>query len=119
MEPIYTDFKEISSISWKNILKTLKLYKDLTKMMGKRGKEVFDNKVFQKSIFKVEYYPCIDIEIVRQMAVQSYLDFFKTQVIPQDIIFSQNTALGWGMRVYKNSEMLDLSLVRVEKFLKV
>ena len=105
-------------MSWsqlKSLLKVLKFYKNLKNTLGKRGIEIFHQKMYHQAKYVVEYYPILDKKIVQEMAMKTYDEVFgETVDVKNILLFAREDLEGW-IKVYKNHEMLDLSLSRIKK----
>lgn len=102
----------------KQNLKTLKLYRELTNKLWKRWKIVFDKIIFNKDNFVVEYYPSISEDFAFDKALEIYNRVFSSNPSRQDIVFMQKKSISWGMKIYKNDDVVDLSFSKIEKFLR-
>ena len=100
------------------ILKQLKLYKDLTKKLWNRWKNLFDFIVNGKSLYKVEYYSSISEQEALEEAKVAYKKAFWEDIDTKNIVLKKKANLEWGIRVFKNDELLDLSFNKIEKLIK-
>ena len=110
------DGKTLSELQ--KILKQLKLYKDLTKKLWSRWKAIFDFLVNDKSLYKVEYYSGISEQEALKEAKIAYKKAFWEEIDDSQIVLKKKDKLDWGIRVFKNDKLLDLSFSKIEKLIK-
>ena len=102
--------EKLNSSELKIILKWLKLYKDLTRKLWNRWKLIFDKKLSWKDFYKVEYTSNMDKNVVFEKAYTAFEKVFWDKVIKEDITFVKNNSIFWGIKIFKNDSMVDLSL---------
>ena len=102
----------------KNILKTLRFYRYLKIALWKKWIQIFEQMFHNQDTYFVEYYPSFDKKTVLDIAVKIYFDVFQKTVSKSEITLFEKNDLEWWMRLYKNHEMIDMSLARVKHFLK-
>jgi hypothetical protein len=98
-----------------NLLKNLKLYKDLTKKLGNRWKKLFDSITNNKSIYKVEYFDAISEEQALQEALMAFKKVFGEEPKKEDIVLKKKSSLEGWIRIFKDDNLVDLSFKKVEK----
>jgi hypothetical protein len=108
------DISTLSLSDAKSILQQCRLYKDLTKKLGKRGRTLFHHSVEGTHSFIVEYYPNIDAEYVLEKAVSLYQSVFQVVAKKEDIVLVEKNHLLSGMKVYYDDNCIDLSFKSIE-----
>ena len=94
------------------LLKHLKVYKDLVKKVWNRWKIIFDNKFNWINQYSVEYYGDLDESYVLTEAKEIYKKMFDIDVIDKDIKLTKNENIKWGMKIYLNDNLVDLSFLK-------
>jgi len=112
------DIKKMSREELKTVLKELYLYRDLEKELWERGKELFDRIQNGKHSYQVEYFSALSPDIAWESASRAYKDAFQAEPKREEVEFKQNDMLKWGIKVYLDDRVLDLSFDKVERALK-
>jgi len=112
------DFKNLKKDELEDLLKNLKLYNELWKKLWNRWVELFKRNLSGKNLLEVEYFPSINESIAYDNAMQVYSNIFKISPKKEEIRFVSKASIGWGIKVYKDDEMVDLSFSKVENILK-
>ncbi len=108
----------ISLEELKKILKTLKLYKNLTKKLWNRWKVLFKSILTWNSEYKVEYYIySSEIESLKE-AMEVYKKVFWVNVSSDLIKLVEKESLQWGIKVFKDDNLVDLSFKKASEILK-
>jgi len=94
------------------LLKDLKTYNDLIKKVWKRWKAIFDNKFNWKNEYSVEYYGDIDESFILAEAKEIYKKMFDIDVSDEEIKLIKNEKIKWGIKVYLNDSLVDLSFLK-------
>ncbi len=102
----------------KRILKNLRLYKELVKKVWKRWKKIYHNKFDWINEYLVEYYWDLDNAYVLEKAKEVYKKTFGIDVKDDDIKIEQKETVKWGIKIYLNDNLLDLSFLRFYNLLK-
>ncbi len=110
--------ENISGEELKNILKFLKLYRDLRKKLWNRWKDVFKNLVEKKDFYKLEYFTKASREDSINEALEVFEKVFWDKVWKDELILSTKNNLSWWIRVFKNDNMVDLSFNKIKEILK-
>ncbi len=101
------------------LLKKVKLYSALTKTIWlKRAKREFSLLEDWQNFYKVEYFASMNISDVQDKAVSLYKDIFWENVSVDQIVFESSETLQWGMRLFKNHKLLDVSFKNIAKKMK-
>ena len=111
-------FEDLSLSESKELLRSLKLYEDLWKKLWNRWRELFKSISSWKSIYKIEYFE----KASKSDAIEEWLIAFKkvfwdTPKV-EDIKLQSKKSLGWGIRIYKWDNLVDLSFKKAEDALK-
>ena len=112
------DFKNLKKEELEKLLKELTLYKDLWRKLWKRWIELFKREMSGDSLLEVEYFPSISEAIAFDNAIKVYTSIFNISPKKEEIRFISKDSIGWGIKVYKDDSMVDLSFSKVEKILK-
>ena len=104
------NLEKLNSSELKIVLKWLKLYSDLSRKLGNRWKAIFDRELSWKDSFKVEYTSAMKIDNVWEKAVLAFEKAFSIKPDKKDVVFIQNNTIFWGIKIFKNDDMVDLSL---------
>ena len=99
----------------KDLLKEMKLYRDLRKQLWARWKAVYKNLKNWENIFVVEYFPKISKELAFSESKKIFKRIFDFEVEESEIIFKEKEELKWWIRVYFNDKVLDLSYIKIER----
>jgi hypothetical protein len=117
IKEIINDFEKLSSSELKKILKSLKLYKDLSTKLWNRGKNLFSSLSSWKSVYKVKYFEGLSEDEALKQALVAYKEIFGDSPKSENIILEKSNSLGWGIKIYKDDNMSDLSFNRIENIL--
>ncbi len=112
------DIKTLWAEELKNLLKELKLYQDLQKKLGDRGEELFEKKHSWKNSFSVEYFPAVWDKLAWEQAEAVYKKVFSQNITKEQVSFVEKEELLWGIKVYLDDSMVDLSFSKIEKSIK-
>lgn len=112
------NFKDLKKQELETLLSELNLYKDLQKKLWKRGVSLFKRDITGKKLLEIEYFPSISEEIAYENAIQVYSRVFNINPKKEEIRFISKNSLSWGIKVYKDDSMVDLSFSKVENLLK-
>ena len=115
---VQTEIQNLSLENMKELLKSIKLYKDLTKKLWVRWRVLFKKWLTWKNELVVEYFPSISEEWAFEKAKIVYDKMFSLDVTMNEIKFISNKELCWGIKVYLDDSMVDLSFFKVEYFIK-
>ena len=99
----------------KNLLSELKLYQNLQTQLGKRWEELFDRKHSWEKLLVVEYFSSITEDMAWEQAQSIYKKAFKVDVQREKVKFISKETLKWGIKVYLDDFMVDLSFSKIEK----
>lgn len=113
---INLEWKTLSEV--KDLLKSLKLYKDLTNKLWNRWKRLFSSLENNTSIYKVEYFEWASKDDALSEALITYDKVFWEKPSKDDIILESKKTLEWGIRVFKDDNLVDLSFKKASETLK-
>lgn len=100
------------------LLRDLTLYRDLVKQVWERGKKVFAHIKEWKNDFVVEFFPNLEKNFVLEEVKKIYEKVFSTKPSDNEIILKENEKIWWGMKIYFNDDMIDMSFSKFEKLIK-
>ena len=98
-----------------NILKEIKVYKALSRGLWRRWRNLYHKQHNNTKQYVVEYYPSLWEDSAWEQAQSVYKKVLDEAVEKSDIIFIQKPELKWGMKVYADDTMVDLSYSKIEK----
>lgn len=67
----------------------------------------------------VEYFPNVDEDFVFSKSLPVFKKFFELTPKREEILFVKKESLLWGMKIYKDDSLVDLSFARVVNKLKI
>jgi len=102
----------------KELLMSLKTYADMTKKLGMRWRKLFSKTLTGQSEYRVEYFPKLGESDAWDQAQKVFQKSFWKNLQKQDIIFIPLESLKWGMKVYMDDMMVDVSFKKVEQLLQ-
>lgn len=97
----------------KNILLSLRLYKDLIRKLWKRWKDLYKNYLDNVSSYKVEYFSSLWLEFAKEESLKVYKSIFKDNIELSRVKFIVNNNIFWWIRVYKDDNVVDISYKKV------
>jgi len=109
---------EINKLNLKELkflLKKIKTYKEFRNKLWNRWVELFKRNMNNKNLLVVEYFPSIDENLAKNIALKVYKKKFNLDVKENEIVFIKKEELKWWIKVYKNDFLVDLSFLKVEK----
>ena len=106
--------KKLNKAELKNLFKKLKLYSNLKRQLWDRGIIEFQRIINWKENYKVEYFKWISKWEALSEAIKIYKNIFNIDIDEKSITIKENNKLNWGIRIFKNDNMIDLSYKRIE-----
>lgn len=94
----------------KIILKWLKLYSGLTAKIWKRGKDLFHRELDGWYSYKIEYTSSMWIDSAWKQGESAFEKSFWTAPVKTEVDFIENDKIDGGIKIFKNDDMVDLSL---------
>lgn len=111
------DFTKNNITELREILKDLKRLKDMRFKLWKRWVVLFNNKLFWKKSYLVEYAPWLDKAYIEIKAQEVFKNVFNETPTPSEIEYVLKPSLIGGMKVYSDDMSVDLSFKKIEKIL--
>lgn len=102
----------------KELLKEVKLYRDLNKQLWNRWKIVYEKIKTGKSDYHVEYFTVLEKDIVLEESIKVYKTVFWLDVSKEDIKLIEKDSLKWWIKVYLDDKVVDLSYDKIERKIK-
>lgn len=112
------NIENLSLTELKSLLSWIKEYKQVRKKLGKRWVSAFHKELSGEKDFVVEYSKWLTESDVYDKALEVYKKIFSETPKKEEISFIFLQKLTWGMRVYKDDFMVDLSFNNIEKKLR-
>lgn len=100
------------------LLKEVKLYNDLTKQLGKRGREQYFRNLKNEKLLVVEHISSVNEDTAWEQAKDVYKNSFWLDVQKDNVKFVVNEALKGWMKIYMDDSLVDLSYAKVESLVK-
>jgi len=110
--------EDLSLTELKELLNSLKLYKDLGDKLWNRWKILFKSISNDKNIYKIEYFEGMKKETALKEWLKAYKQIFWKEPKEKNIILISKESLEGGIRIYKNDSLVDLSFKKVSDALK-
>lgn len=113
--------EKINSLDAKGLqelLKEVKLYQDLKTKLGNRWEDLFERKHSCEKLLIVEHFTSVWEDLAWDQAKVVYQKAFNMTVQKEKVQFIQKEWLKWGIKVYLDDSMVDLSFAKIEKFIK-
>lgn len=102
----------------KSLLRDMRVYADMTKKLWLRGKNLFMKNLLGQKTLTVEYFPALWVDGAWSQAEGVFSKSFWVKAKKEDVIFVEISALKWGMKVYCDDNMVDLSFKKVEHLMQ-
>ncbi len=102
----------------KNLLKDMRVYADMTKKLGNRGKTLFMKGLLGQKTYKIEYFPALWVDGAWSQAEGIFSKSFWVKAKKEEVEFVENADLKWWMKVYCDDNMVDLSYKKVEHLMQ-
>lgn len=100
------------------LLKEVKLYRNLKKQLWDRWVKLYNKlKTWEKSLI-VEYFPSIWLDLVWEKSNKVFKKIFSLDVNRDEVVFTPKESLLWGIRVYVDDSVVDLSYLKIERIVK-
>ena len=115
---IKADLENMDLSQLKDLLKDLKLLKNLEKQLWKRWKNLFNKIKNWENTYEVEYFPVLGKDLAFIEAQKVYKNAFGLDVVEEEITFTAKDTLKWWIRVFLDDKIIDLSYDKIEKLLK-
>ena len=99
----------------KQVLSWLQQYSDMTKKLGKRGRDLFFRNLTNTNSYVVEYYPSFGEDAAWSQAQLIYKKSFYVSPEKKEVVFIAKEDVKGGMKIYMNDSLVDMSFDAVEK----
>lgn len=106
------NIENLNKAELEELLKDLKVYKNLILKVWKRWKIIFDNMFNWINQYSVEYYGDLEESYILAEAKNIYKKMFDIDVKDEDIKLINNEKIKWGIKVYLNDSLVDLSFLK-------
>ena len=113
-----TDLKSLDKEQLSALLKDLKLYRDLEDAIGERWKTLYERIKNKKNTLIVEYFTEVSLDLAWENASVIYKKAFSIEPKREEVQFVEKPTLKWGIKVYLNDELVDMSFDKIEKSLR-
>jgi len=108
----------LKKVELEELLKNFRTYKELVNRVWNRWKKIFAHLFNWKNEYVVEYYWELDESYLLTEAKEIYKKVFDMEVKDSDIKLVKNEKVKWGMKVYFNDNLIDLSFLKFYNLLK-
>lgn len=109
------DISNLSLDESKALLKDLNLLKKMKKDLGNRGQNEFERIKENKSTYNVEFFPALWLEEAQSQALKMFDKAFGLSLNLDEIKFVENSNLKWGLRIFVDDKMCDLTFSDAER----
>jgi hypothetical protein len=109
-------WKSLSDL--KDILKSLKLYKDLSEKLWNRWRNIFKSISNNTPIYKIEYFESSSRQDALEEWLIAYKKIFGDTPKAEEINLVARKSLEWWIRIYKWDNLVDLSFKKASETLK-
>lgn len=112
------DIQSLGLEDSKKVLKSLRLYKDLSKKLGRRGRKIFSDTTTGTHSYIVEYFPNVWKEYALEKALYVYEHTFEVIPKKEEVFLVEKNHLISGLKVYFDDNCVDLSFKNIENKLQ-
>ena len=105
--------EKLSISEMKKLLKELRMYSDMSKKLGSRGRDLFEKTHSWTKSFVVEYFPVLGEDGAYEQAQTVYTKSFSESPKKSEIMFFPKEDIKGGIKVYCDDMMVDLSYKKV------
>ena len=109
-------WKSLSEL--KEILKSLRLYKDLSEKLWNRWRNIFKSIMSNTSIYKIEYFESASKEDALEQWLTAYKKVFGESPKAEEVELIAKKSLEWWIRIYKDDNLVDFSFRKASETLK-
>lgn len=115
----FSELNDLSLEELKKLLKELRLYNSVVKQLWNRGKALYSSLKTWKDTFEIEYFPAMGKELALSEAKVAFKKCFWIELqSDSNLIIKPKESLAWGLKIYLNDDVVDLSYRRIEKALE-
>lgn len=115
MSNVKSHIENLSLIELKDLLKEVKLYRDLKKQLWKRWETLYSNIQTWAKTYVVEYFPSLTEELAWDESKKVFKKVFELDVKKEDVSFIEAEKIKGWMKVYVDDKVVDLSYQKIEK----
>ncbi len=101
----------------KEVLKEIKLYRDLKKQLWKRWEDVYSKLKTWKSTYLVEYFTGVSEDLAWEESQKVYKKVFNLNVEKSEVTFLKKEEIKWWIKVYLDDKVIDLSYQKIENMI--
>jgi hypothetical protein len=98
----------------KTLLRDMRTYADMTKKLWNRWQALFMKGLLWEKTLKIEYFPALWVDGAWLQAEGVFFKSFWVTAKKDGVEFVPSPILKWGMKVYCDDDMVDLSFKKVE-----
>lgn len=109
------DIQKLEKAELKKLLKELHLYKELTDELWVRWEKLFRRIMNDEKSFQVEYFWAVTESLAWSSAQNVYKKVFDLSPKKEEVEFINKESLKWGIKVYLDDQVVDLSFDKVER----
>ncbi len=111
-----SELKKLNLSELKSLLKGLNLYKSLVKQLWNRGVKQYDKlRTWEKTLL-VEYFSALDKDYVLEKSKKIFEEVFSLKnVDTSKIKLVEKDTIKWGIRLFVDDKVLDLTYSKIEK----
>jgi len=102
----------------RELLSWLREYADMKKKLWVRGRDLFMRNMNGEKLFSVEYFSGMSEDTAWEQAEGVFKKSFGETVEKKYVSFEKNDDIKWGMKVYMDDNMVDLSFKKIETMLQ-
>lgn len=102
----------------KELLKSLRTYQDISKKVGRRWRSLFERNNKGMPLYVVEYLPNVEEDFVYGKSLPVFEKFFGVTPKKEEVVFVKKEWVLWGMKVYMDDNLVDMSFKKVVDKLK-
>ncbi len=106
--------KNFDSKQLQELLKQIKLYRDLSKQLWNRGKDAFNKWLKGEKTFIVEYFSEVWEDLAWEQAKIVYEKVFSHKPSKKEVSLEKKDSIGWGIKVYLDDSLIDLSFSKIK-----
>ncbi len=111
------DITQLSLDEIRELRRSVQRFATMKKQLGKRGEALFARELAGKKLYTVEYVPTMSEDDAWQQSQKVFSKSFWETPAREEVIFLPKDSLKWGMKVYVDDHLVDMSYSRVEKTL--
>lgn len=118
MSNIHIDIDNLDFKQLKELLKEVRLYRDLKKQLWNRGKVLYKKLENGTNTLVVEYFSAMSEDLAWEESKKVFNKVFSLDLNRDEVTLLKNDNLKWWIKVYVNDKVMDLSYDRVERMVR-